>query len=75
MITFIFLTRVHHIRLQRSKQVKLNEIKVYDFYNLKGKVDTLHELLKYSSFDIIALIDVDDIWLKNKLNKQIHTKF
>lgn len=46
-------------------------IKVYDFYNLKGKVDTLHELLKYSSFDIIALIDVDDIWLKNKLNKQI----
>ena len=46
-------------------------IRVYDFYNIKGKVDTLHELLKYSSFNIIALIDVDDIWLKNKLNKQI----
>ena len=46
-------------------------IKVYDFYNIKGKVDTLHELLKCSSFDIISLIDVDDIWLRNKLNKQI----
>lgn len=49
-----------------------SRIKVYDFYNIKGKVDTLNELLKYSSFDIIALIDVDDIWLKNKLHKQLN---
>lgn len=49
---------------------KTNKIKVYDFFNIKSKVDTLHELLKYTKYNWIALIDVDDIWLKNKLNKQ-----
>ena len=49
---------------------KSNKIKVYDFYNIKSKVDTLHELLKVSKYDWISLIDVDDIWLKNKLYKQ-----
>ena len=48
-----------------------NRIKVYDFYNIKGKVDTLYELIKYSKYNWISLIDVDDIWLKNKLKKQI----
>lgn len=49
---------------------KTNKIKVYDFFNIKSKVDTLHELLKYTKYNWISLIDVDDIWLKNKLNKQ-----
>ena len=47
-----------------------DKIKVYDFYNIKSKVDTLHELIKYAKYNWIALIDVDDIWLKNKLKKQ-----
>lgn len=53
-----------------ESKVDDDKIKVYDFYNIKGKVDTLHELLKYAKYEWIALIDVDDIWLKNKLNKQ-----
>lgn len=54
-----------------AKQYENSKIKVYDLYHLKCKVDTLHELLKYTNYNWIALIDVDDIWLPNKLSKQI----
>jgi glycosyltransferase involved in cell wall biosynthesis len=58
---------------KKAKHFESDKIKVFDLHNIKGKVSTLHELLKYSKYNWISLIDVDDIWLKNKLYKQ--TKF
>lgn len=46
-------------------------IKVYDFYTIKGKANTLNEMIKYCKYDRIALLDVDDIWHYKKLEIQI----
>jgi glycosyltransferase involved in cell wall biosynthesis len=46
------------------------KIRVFDFCNLKGKSFTLNELVKFCSYDYIALLDVDDIWNRNKLMEQ-----
>lgn len=54
-----------------KKFEKYENIKVYDFYTLKSKATTLNEMLKYTKYDLIALLDVDDIWSHNKLLKQI----
>lgn len=47
-----------------------NKIKVFDLHYIKGKPNTLNELVKYAKYDYIALIDVDDIWLQDKLQIQ-----
>jgi glycosyltransferase involved in cell wall biosynthesis len=47
-----------------------NKIKVYDFYKLKGKSNTLNEMLKYCTYDYVAILDVDDIWESKKLEIQ-----
>lgn len=46
------------------------KIKVYDFYSIKGKSNTLNHMLNYCKYDYIALLDVDDIWLSKKLELQ-----
>ncbi len=48
----------------------LGKIKVFDFYNIKGKANTLNEMIKYCKYDYVALLDVDDIWLPEKLERQ-----
>jgi glycosyltransferase involved in cell wall biosynthesis len=45
-------------------------IKVLDFYNIRGKSNTLNELIKYCKYNYIALLDVDDIWHPQKLQIQ-----
>jgi glycosyltransferase involved in cell wall biosynthesis len=49
---------------------KSDKIRVFDFYNLKGKANTLNELIKHCKYDYIALLDVDDIWHPQKLEIQ-----
>jgi glycosyltransferase involved in cell wall biosynthesis len=46
------------------------KIRVFDFFNIKGKSDTLNEMIKYSLYDYVAILDVDDIWHKDKLKIQ-----
>lgn len=46
-------------------------IKIFDYGNDKGKPKTLNKLLSESKYDWIALQDDDDIWISNKLEKQI----
>lgn len=46
------------------------DIKIINF-DFKGKSITLNKLLLYSKYDYIALLDVDDIWIDNKLELQI----
>ena len=57
---------------QKAKEYEnvSDKIKVYDFYTIKGKSNTLNEMLTKCSYDRIALLDVDDIWHPNKLEVQ-----
>lgn len=48
-------------------------IKVFDLHQIKGKSKALNKMIEYSSYDYIALLDVDDIWEYNKL--EIQSKF
>jgi glycosyltransferase involved in cell wall biosynthesis len=48
-----------------------NRIRVFDYGDEKGKSITLNKLLLESKNDWVALQDDDDIWLENKLEKQI----
>jgi len=48
-------------------------IKVFDFFNIRGKSHTLNEMIKHSKYKYIALLDVDDIWHYKKL--EIQSKF
>lgn len=51
---------------------KMDEkISVYDFYELKGKTNTLNKMRLFAKYDYIAILDVDDIWLPTKLEKQV----
>lgn len=46
------------------------KIYVLDLYLCKGKPNTLNDMIKYCNYNYIALLDVDDIWLPNKLEIQ-----
>ncbi len=48
-----------------------NKIKVIDLYPIRGKSNALNEMIKYSIYDWVALLDVDDTWVTDKLEKQI----
>jgi glycosyltransferase involved in cell wall biosynthesis len=47
-----------------------DKIRVFDFYQLKGKSNTLNHMLEFCNYNYIALLDVDDIWLPKKLEIQ-----
>ena len=44
-----------------------NKIVVLDFFEMKGKSNTLNEMLKFCKYEYVALLDVDDIWHPEKL--------
>jgi hypothetical protein len=46
------------------------KIKVFDFYTIKGKSTVLNEMIKYCNYEYVAILDVDDIWHKEKLKIQ-----
>lgn len=46
-------------------------IRIFDYGNDKGKAKTLNKLILEAKYDWIAIQDDDDIWLENKLEKQI----
>ena len=54
-------------KIAKSFEEKSNKIRVFDFHNIKGKANTLNEMIKYCNYDYIALLDVDDIWHQQKL--------
>ncbi len=55
---------------QTAYKFQDEKIRVFDM-STKGKVDTLNEMIKYCSFDWFAILDVDDYWMNNKLEKQL----
>lgn len=48
-----------------------SRIRVFDYGEDKGKAVTLNKLLKQVRYDWIAIQDDDDIWVENKLERQI----
>ena len=48
-----------------------SRIKIFDYGNDKGKAKTLNKLILEAKYDWIAIQDDDDIWVENKLEKQI----
>ena len=46
-------------------------IRVYDMFEIKGKSNALNAMIQYCKYDWIAILDVDDIWLPTKLEKQV----
>jgi len=59
------------IVFQKAKKYENDKIKVYDLYNIKGKSNALNEMIKFTSYNWIALLDVDDKWLPKKLEEQV----
>jgi glycosyltransferase involved in cell wall biosynthesis len=57
--------------IAKEYEKKSAKIKVYDFYTIKGKSNALNEMIKYCSYDYVAILDVDDLWHKDKLKIQI----
>jgi len=47
-------------------------VKVLDMADIKGKSNALNEMVKHAAYNWIAILDVDDIWYPNKLEKQVY---
>jgi teichuronic acid biosynthesis glycosyltransferase TuaG len=46
-------------------------IRVYDMPEIQGKANALNAMIAYCSYDWTAILDVDDIWMPTKLEKQV----
>jgi teichuronic acid biosynthesis glycosyltransferase TuaG len=55
---------------QKAKKYENDKIHVHDLFNCKGKSNSLNEMLKLCKYDWICILDVDDVWHKEKLEKQ-----
>jgi glycosyltransferase involved in cell wall biosynthesis len=55
---------------QRAKQYESDKIRVFDFYTIKGKSNTLNEIIQHCKYDYVSILDVDDIWHPEKLHIQ-----
>lgn len=55
---------------QRAKKYENDRIIVKE-YSTKGKPDTMNEMLKDTTTELICILDVDDWWAPNKLKEQM----
>jgi teichuronic acid biosynthesis glycosyltransferase TuaG len=56
--------------IAKEYEKKSDKIKVFDFHQIKGKSNTLNEMVKHCKYDYVALLDVDDNWHHDKLSVQ-----
>ncbi len=59
-------------KIAKEYEKKSDKIRVYDFYKIKGKSNTLNRMIQFCKYDYVALLDVDDIWHDDKLTLQSH---
>lgn len=57
-------------KIAKDYEKKSVKIRVFDFYQIKGKSNTLNVMIRFCKYDYVALLDVDDIWHEEKLNLQ-----
>ena len=55
----------------KKYEEKDERIKVIDFYTIRGKSNTLNEMINYCKYQWISLLDVDDKWFPTKLESQL----
>jgi len=65
-------SEVHLKAIQLCNNYKSNYDISINYYDCKGKGSTLNKMVKDAKFNFIALLDVDDLWINNKLEKQLH---
>jgi glycosyltransferase involved in cell wall biosynthesis len=58
-------------KIAKEYENKSGNIRVFDFYTIKGKSNTLNEMIQHCKYNFIALLDVDDIWHPQKLQLQV----
>ena len=56
---------------KNAKRFERDNIKVLDLYTISNKANALNKMLEYTTYDWIALLDVDDKWNSKKLEYQI----
>jgi glycosyltransferase involved in cell wall biosynthesis len=56
---------------KNAKRFERDNIKVLDLYTISNKANALNKMLEYTTYDWIALLDVDDKWNSKKLEFQI----
>lgn len=72
------LIGINGVSLEEYQQMSLvinrrgggEKIKTF-YYPEQGKVKTLNALVKEAKYDLIGLLDVDDIWFSQKLERQM----
>jgi teichuronic acid biosynthesis glycosyltransferase TuaG len=57
-------------KIAKEYEKMSEKIRVLDLYEIKGKSNALNEMIKYCSYDYVAILDVDDIWHERKLEFQ-----
>jgi len=57
-------------KIAKKYEEKSKKIRVFDFHEIKGKSNTLNEMIKHCKYGYVALLDVDDIWHEEKLAVQ-----
>lgn len=61
------LSAIYLIAKQYEKHAN---VKVLDLQGVQGKSNALNEMVKHCRYDYVALLDVDDVWNPDKLEKQ-----
>ena len=60
----------HVYKIAKKYESLSSKITVLDLYFISGKSKALNEMVKYAKYDHIAILDVDDVWHKTKLEIQ-----
>ena len=60
----------HVFLTAKEYEKKSGKVRVFDFYTIKGKSNTLNEMIQFCNYNYIAILDVDDIWHPRKLEIQ-----
>ncbi len=61
---------VEHLAKEIIEKLNNKNI-ILKYYETDGKANTLNKMIEDIKYDYVALLDVDDIWLDNKLEEQI----
>jgi glycosyltransferase involved in cell wall biosynthesis len=57
-------------KIAKEYEKKSDKIRVFDFYTIRGKSNTLNEMIRFCNYNYVALLDVDDVWHPQKLEIQ-----
>ena len=57
-------------KIAKEYEKKSDKVRVFDFYNIRGKSNTLNYMISFCNYNYVAILDVDDIWHPQKLEVQ-----